>query len=177
MDEFEALQDLFVIQQVELEAVRMALSGAGGKHAVEVEGGAGVVPGLGQAQGHDEHPRLGGLGHVVLDRLAAAPHNVERGRGHQRVQVRVEPLVVAHIDEAPLGEGLAMLEGPLQLVADRPDHIAVEQGVRVGLEAGVRRRLEPGRGDVVAFLDQLLFDVACETRADGEDRLALADLE
>ncbi len=170
VDVFQAVQDLVVVQKVEFEAAFVVVARPGRQHAVQVELGAVVVPGLGEAQRHDEHPGLGGQRHVTDDRRAPGLDHLQRGGGHQRVQVGVEPLVLAQADVTPVREGLAVFESPLQLIDDRPDHIPVEQRVGVGLETGLGRRLEPRGGDVVALLDQLLFDVAGETGADREDR-------
>ncbi len=177
MDIVQRGQDLVVVQQVEFEPVRVAFAHLGRQDAVQIVAGSRVEPGLGQAQGHDEHPRLAGQGHVPADGRAPPLHRLARRRRDQRMQIRIEPAVLGDLHIALLREGLAMTEGPLQLVGDRPDDIAVEQGVRVGLEAGVRRRGELAGRDIIAFLDQLLFDVAGETGADGEDQLGPGDLE
>ncbi len=91
------------------------------------------------------------------------------------MQVRIEPLVLPDEHEVPHLERPS--EAPEQFVDDGGDHIAVHQGVGIGLEPVVQGDLEVRSGDLVAFGDQLLFDVARETGADGEDRFAAVDVE
>ncbi len=92
------------------------------------------------------------------------------------MDVRIEPAVVAKVDEVAHLE-LLVAEAPVQLIGDGRDHIAVQQGVGICLEAIVDRHLEVGGGDAVALGDQLLFDVAGEAGADGEDQLRAIDVE
>ncbi len=177
VDRFQALEDLRIVQQVELEPPWVQFAGRRRRNAVQVMAGIGVEPGLRHAQGHDEHPRLAGQGHVVVHRLAALEHLFQGGRGHQRVHVRIVPAVAAHVDQGLGLERRAVPEAPLQLVGDAGHHIAVQGGVGIGLQAHVGRQPEMAGRDVVALGGQLLFDVAGEAGADGEDQLAAVDLE
>ncbi len=176
VDLLEPIQDLAVVEQMELEPVRKSLARLGRRHGVQIEVGGGVVPGLGKAQRHDHDPRLLGQGHISADRLAPLEDRFRRRRRHQRVQVRIEPAVLAHPDEVAHLE-LLFAEAPPQLVGDGGDHIAVHQGVGIGLEAGVERDIEFRGGDLVALGDQLFFDVAREAGADGEDQFRPVDME
>ncbi len=176
-DVFQRVQDLFVVQQVELVALRYRLAPADGQHAVQVEAGLGVVPGLGQAQGHDEHPRLPRQGHVAGDRPPPLPDLLERRKLDRGMQVRIEPLARLQLKIGRLGKRLRRVERPPQLVQDREHHISIQQGVGICLEAEFLGGREAAGGDVVALDRELLFDVAGEAGADGEDQFLLVDPE
>ncbi len=74
MDHFELFEDLAVVEQMELETVRISFASHRRWHGVQVEIGVGVEPGFCQAHGHDEDPRFLGAGHIAGDRLAPGDH-------------------------------------------------------------------------------------------------------